>query len=69
MLPLVVAFALAPRLGSEFMPKLDEGNIWLTIALPTSASGNHQAGGAADARQADGLSGSGAHHQPGRLPG
>lgn len=38
MLPLVVAFALAPRLGSEFMPKLDEGNIWLTITLPTSAS-------------------------------
>jgi len=35
-----VAFALllAPRLGSEFLPKLDEGNIWLTITLPTSAS-------------------------------
>ncbi|MBV9891805.1 MAG: efflux RND transporter permease subunit, partial [Rhizobacter sp.] len=34
----VVATALATRLGSEFLPKLDEGNIWLTITLPTSAS-------------------------------
>ncbi len=38
LLPLALAFALAPRLGSEFMPKLDEGNIWLTITLPTSAA-------------------------------
>jgi len=38
LVPLVAAFALASRLGSEFMPKLDEGNIWLTITLPTSAS-------------------------------
>ena len=37
-IPVVIAFLLAPRLGSEFMPKLDEGNIWLTISLPTSAS-------------------------------
>ncbi|BEU96704.1 CusA/CzcA family heavy metal efflux RND transporter [Acidovorax sp. DW039] len=37
-IPLVVAFSLAPRLGTEFMPKLDEGNIWLTITLPTSSS-------------------------------
>lgn len=37
-LPVLLAFALAPRLGSEFMPKLDEGNIWLTITLPTSAA-------------------------------
>lgn len=37
-LPVVIAFALAPELGSEFMPKLDEGNIWLTITLPTSAA-------------------------------
>jgi heavy metal efflux system protein len=34
----VVALALAPLLGTEFLPKLDEGNIWLTITLPTSAS-------------------------------
>lgn len=38
LVPVVVAFGLAARLGSEFMPKLDEGNIWLTITLPTSAS-------------------------------
>jgi len=38
LLPLLLAAVLAPRLGSEFMPKLDEGNIWLTITLPTSAS-------------------------------
>lgn len=31
---LVVALAGAPMLGSEFLPKLDEGNIWLTISLP-----------------------------------
>jgi cobalt-zinc-cadmium resistance protein CzcA len=36
--PVVIAAILAPRLGSEFLPKLDEGNIWLTITLPTSAS-------------------------------
>ncbi|QEL64257.1 cation efflux system protein, resistance-nodulation-division (RND) family [Oryzomicrobium terrae] len=31
---LALALALVPRLGSEFLPKLDEGNIWLTITLP-----------------------------------
>ncbi|WP_344762999.1 CusA/CzcA family heavy metal efflux RND transporter [Actimicrobium antarcticum] len=35
---LVLTLALAPLLGSEFLPKLDEGNIWLTISLPTSSS-------------------------------
>ncbi|MDO8299192.1 efflux RND transporter permease subunit [Lacisediminimonas sp.] len=35
---LVVTLALAPLLGSEFLPKLDEGNIWLTLNLPTSSS-------------------------------
>ena len=34
----IVTVVLAPRLGTEFLPKLDEGNIWLTITLPTSAS-------------------------------
>jgi cobalt-zinc-cadmium resistance protein CzcA len=34
---LAVALALAPLLGSEFLPKLDEGNIWLTIGLPQSS--------------------------------
>ncbi|RTL35884.1 MAG: efflux RND transporter permease subunit [Burkholderiales bacterium] len=37
-LPVAIALGLAPRLGSEFLPKLDEGNIWLTITLPTSAA-------------------------------
>jgi cobalt-zinc-cadmium resistance protein CzcA len=31
---LAVAFIGAPYLGSEFLPMLDEGNIWLTITLP-----------------------------------
>ena len=31
---LVASVAYAPLLGSEFLPKLDEGNIWLTITLP-----------------------------------
>ncbi len=35
---LVVSLALSPLLGSEFVPKLDEGNIWLTISLPPSTS-------------------------------
>lgn len=45
--PLVIAASLgvlllsagaATRLGSEFLPKLDEGNIWLTITLPPSTA-------------------------------
>lgn len=35
---LTVALMLAPQLGSEFLPKLDEGNIWLTISLPPSTA-------------------------------
>ncbi|MTW12762.1 CusA/CzcA family heavy metal efflux RND transporter [Pseudoduganella eburnea] len=35
---LVATVALAPMLGSEFLPKLDEGNIWLTMGLPASAT-------------------------------
>lgn len=35
---LVLAVAGATRLGSEFLPKLDEGNIWLTITLPPSTA-------------------------------
>jgi cobalt-zinc-cadmium resistance protein CzcA len=35
---LALALALSPLLGSEFLPKLDEGNLWLTIELPTSSS-------------------------------
>ena len=33
---LAVTLAAAPLLGSEFLPKLDEGNIWLTIRLATA---------------------------------
>ncbi|MDP3686122.1 MAG: CusA/CzcA family heavy metal efflux RND transporter, partial [Sulfurimicrobium sp.] len=33
---LAITLVLAPQLGSEFLPKLDEGNIWLTISLPPS---------------------------------
>jgi cobalt-zinc-cadmium resistance protein CzcA len=35
---LLIALALAPLLGSEFLPKLDEGNIWLTVDLPPSTA-------------------------------
>ncbi len=35
---LLITTALIPRLGSEFLPKLDEGNIWLTIQLAPSAA-------------------------------
>jgi cobalt-zinc-cadmium resistance protein CzcA len=33
---LALSIALSPLLGSEFLPKLDEGNIWLTISMPPS---------------------------------
>ena len=32
------ALALVPALGSEFLPELDEGTIWLSTDLPTSIS-------------------------------
>ncbi|MBR7792021.1 efflux RND transporter permease subunit [Undibacterium sp. FT147W] len=35
---LILTLGLAPQLGSEFLPKLDEGNIWLTISLPPSTA-------------------------------
>ena len=35
---LALTFALVPLLGSEFLPKLDEGNIWLTISMPPQTS-------------------------------
>ena len=35
----LVASLLATRfIGTEFMPKLDEGNLWLTVTMPTSIS-------------------------------
>lgn len=36
-----LAFSLAPMLGSEFLPQLDEGNLWLTITLPPGSSLEH----------------------------
>ena len=37
-LVLAASLALIPMLGSEFLPKLDEGNIWLTISLSPPSS-------------------------------
>ncbi len=37
-LMLVVALGLVSALGSEFLPKLDEGNLWITMSLPPSSS-------------------------------
>ena len=37
-LALALSLGLASRMGSEFLPKLDEGNIWLTITLPPSTA-------------------------------
>ena len=36
--PLVLAIVLSPKLGKEFMPKLEEGNIWIRASLPVSIS-------------------------------
>ncbi len=35
---LVASLALVPRLGSEFLPELNEGSIWINIPLPPSVS-------------------------------
>ncbi len=35
---LALSLGFASRMGNEFLPKLDEGNIWLTITLPASTS-------------------------------
>ncbi len=35
---LILSFLSVRFIGTEFMPKLDEGNIWLTITLPTPVS-------------------------------
>jgi heavy metal efflux system protein len=35
---LVIALVLAPRLGSEFLPELNEGTMWLNLTLPSSVS-------------------------------
>lgn len=35
---LILSLSMVKQLGTEFMPKFDEGNIWLTVVLPTSTS-------------------------------
>ena len=35
---LLLSLGATKLIGTEFMPKLDEGNIWLTITLPTPVS-------------------------------
>jgi cobalt-zinc-cadmium resistance protein CzcA len=37
-LPLVLALVLLPFLGGEFMPKLEEGNLWVRATLPQDVS-------------------------------
>ncbi len=34
----LLALAASPLLGTEFLPRLDEGNLWLTITLPPGTS-------------------------------
>jgi cobalt-zinc-cadmium resistance protein CzcA len=38
LLALTVSLGSIHFIGTEFMPKLDEGNIWLTVTLPTPVS-------------------------------
>jgi cobalt-zinc-cadmium resistance protein CzcA len=35
---LVAAFALVPRLGSEFLPEMNEGDIHITVTMPSETS-------------------------------
>jgi cobalt-zinc-cadmium resistance protein CzcA len=39
----MVGFSLFPKLGGEFLPKLEEGNIWLTATMPLTISLDHAA--------------------------
>lgn len=38
LVPVVAGLALFGALGGEFMPKLEEGNLWIRATLPTSVS-------------------------------
>ncbi len=38
LLPVALAGGILTQLGSEFMPKLEEGNFWIRATLPTSVS-------------------------------
>ena len=35
---LIASLALVPRLGTEFLPELNEGSIWVNVFLPSSVS-------------------------------
>jgi cobalt-zinc-cadmium resistance protein CzcA len=35
---LVITLGIGARLGTEFLPALDEGNIWLTVSMPVGIS-------------------------------
>jgi cobalt-zinc-cadmium resistance protein CzcA len=35
---LVAAVAIAPHLGTEFLPELNEGSLWVNVTLPSSVS-------------------------------
>jgi len=39
-----ITAALVPQLGTEFLPELNEGSIWINITLPTSVSINEAKG-------------------------
>ena len=51
----VIAFALSmvlvPRLGTEFLPELNEGTMWVNLVLPPSVSVNEAAKLCADVRR------------------
>ncbi len=38
LVPVILGFVLFQALGGEFMPKLEEGNLWIRATLPTSVS-------------------------------
>jgi len=35
---LLASLALLPQLGTEFLPELNEGSVWVSVDLPTSVS-------------------------------
>jgi cobalt-zinc-cadmium resistance protein CzcA len=51
-LALVASFAVVPKLGSEFLPELNEGSIWINVALPPSVSVEEAQGEMAKYRKA-----------------